>query len=233
MKTLKIKTRFAMDTAALNDAELGRLLRGMLQYASSGTEPALNGTERALWPGVKADIDKQLVTYSNQCGGMEKTRAQKSNRNLPDICVDICQKSTQISNRNLIDIYQKSNRNLPEEKEEDGERNEKEKFPPHTPPLKEKAKREGEGEKEHPPTTPPSRPKTPGKFIPPTLDDVRAYVAERNMRPQYDAKGQPVRNWKQKLLTWEKFNGGQAARREPRSTNNIFLELLEDEHGPY
>lgn len=231
MKTLKIKTRFAKDTARLNDAELGRLFRGMLEYASSGAEPPLSGTERVLWPAAKADIDEQLQTFQRRsaANSANVTKRYESLRS-----------ATNCTNRTNSYSF------VEQEKEEDGERNEKEKFPPHTPPLKEKAKREGEGEKEHPPTTPPSRPKTPGKFVPPTLDDVRAYVAERNspVDPQkffdyfqegswVDAKGQPVRNWKQKLLTWEKFNGGQAARREPRSTNNIFLELLEDEHGPY
>ena len=55
------------------------------------------------------------------------------------------------------------------------------------------------------------------RFVPPTLDDVRAYVFERgsNVDPVkffdyfsagdwIDSKGQPVRNWKQKIITWEK-----------------------------
>ena len=64
------------------------------------------------------------------------------------------------------------------------------------------------------------------RFAPPTLDEVTDYVRERNspVDPvkfwQYfeeggwkDSKGQPVRNWKQKLLTWEKYDSGKA---EPR-----------------
>ena len=55
------------------------------------------------------------------------------------------------------------------------------------------------------------------RFTPPTLEEVKAYVKERNSSVdpkrffEYyetgkwkDAKGQPVRNWKQKLITWEK-----------------------------
>lgn len=54
------------------------------------------------------------------------------------------------------------------------------------------------------------------QFVPPTLEEVKAYVKERNspVDPQkffdyfsagnwIDSKGQPVRNWKQKLITWE------------------------------
>ena len=56
----------------------------------------------------------------------------------------------------------------------------------------------------------------------PTLDEVRAYCLERksSVDPEQfwtyfneggwvDAKGQPVRNWKQKLLTWEKYDQKQ------------------------
>ena len=55
------------------------------------------------------------------------------------------------------------------------------------------------------------------RFIPPTLEEVQAYVKERNSSVdpkrffEYyetggwkDAKGQSVKNWKQKLITWEK-----------------------------
>ena len=233
MKTLKIKTRFAMETAALNDAEFGRLVRGMLQYASSGTVPNLNGTERVLWPNAKADIDKQLKTYANQCSGMEKTRAQKS---------------TQISTRNLIDIYKKSNRYLPEEKEESGEGKEaKEKLPPLNPLVKEKQeKQEGKGEREIPLSQVSPRAKKPTKFVPPTLDEVRAYCRQRNSpvdpvqfydyftadpsRAWIDAKGQPVLNWKQKIVTWEKFNvtPKKPKQEDDRATNNIFLQLLDE-----
>jgi len=53
-------------------------------------------------------------------------------------------------------------------------------------------------------------------FIPPTLDDVKAYCKSRNssVDPQRffeyfttgnwkDSEGKPVKNWKQKLITWE------------------------------
>ena len=55
------------------------------------------------------------------------------------------------------------------------------------------------------------------RFIPPTLEEIQAYVKERNssVDPQRffdyyttggwkDGKGNPVKNWKQKLITWEK-----------------------------
>lgn len=59
-------------------------------------------------------------------------------------------------------------------------------------------------------------------FTPPTLDEIRAYCKERNssVDPQQfydyftagnwiDSKGKPVLAWKQKIITWEKFNVGK------------------------
>lgn len=56
-------------------------------------------------------------------------------------------------------------------------------------------------------------------FVPPTLDDVKAYCVERknNVDPQkfydyfnasdwVDSKGNKVKNWKQKVITWEGFS---------------------------
>jgi len=58
-----------------------------------------------------------------------------------------------------------------------------------------------------------------GKFIPPTLEEVNQYVLERGLHVSakdffdyfdagnwIDSKGQHVQNWKQKILTWEKFH---------------------------
>ena len=55
-------------------------------------------------------------------------------------------------------------------------------------------------------------------FVPPTLDEVQDYILEKGLHvsaKQFldyftvgnwtDAKGNKVKNWKQKLLTWEKF----------------------------
>ena len=57
-------------------------------------------------------------------------------------------------------------------------------------------------------------------FVPPTLEEVQAYCKERknNVDPKkffdyftasdwVDAKGNKVRNWKQKVITWESYGG--------------------------
>ena len=224
MKTLKIKTRFAMDTATLNDVELGRLFRGMLHYASSGVEPTLSGTERVLWPATKADIDEQLETFK------KRSAANTSNVTKRYEPLRNATKST-----NRTNSYQF----VEQEKEESGEREEpKEKRPPHTPPVKERQEdKEGKAEKEH---TARAR-----GFVPPTLDEVRAYCRERhspvdpyqfweyfNTGEWIDSKGQPVRNWKQKLLTWERMGLGRGERagHAPQGAGKVF-DIRYDVYG--
>ena len=59
--------------------------------------------------------------------------------------------------------------------------------------------------------------KKPYIFVPPTLEEIEAYCKERNSSVDakhffdyysagdwVDAKGNKVKNWKQKLITWEK-----------------------------
>jgi len=60
------------------------------------------------------------------------------------------------------------------------------------------------------------------KFIPPSFEEVEAYCKERNspVSPKdffdyfdtghwIDSKGEPVRNWKQKIITWENHAKGK------------------------
>lgn len=81
--------------------------------------------------------------------------------------------------------------------------------------------------------------KEKGKFVPPTLEDVREYCIERGSKVDpvkffdyftaggwKDSKGNPVKNWKQKLLTWEAYQPKEAPKQE---TGNPFLRLLEKE----
>lgn len=71
------------------------------------------------------------------------------------------------------------------------------------------------------PTSIPKKKKA-APFVPPTLEEVREYCKQRNSpvdpdqfynyftadpnRQWVDAKGNPVTSWKQKLLTWEKYD---------------------------
>jgi hypothetical protein len=65
--------------------------------------------------------------------------------------------------------------------------------------------------------TPPKKPKN--KFVPPTLEEVRAYILEKRLNVDaqkfidyydagdwHDAKGKAVKNWKQRCLTWDRYD---------------------------
>lgn len=67
------------------------------------------------------------------------------------------------------------------------------------------------------------------KFIPPTLEEVETYVRERNspVNPKdffdyfdtghwIDSKGEPVKNWKQKLITWESHEKDKRNKASPK-----------------
>lgn len=62
------------------------------------------------------------------------------------------------------------------------------------------------------------------RFVPPTLEEIKAYCAERknNVDPQkfydyftasdwVDSKGKKVRSWKQKIITWEGYSNKPAS----------------------
>lgn len=83
------------------------------------------------------------------------------------------------------------------------------------------------------------------QFIPPTLDEIRAYCLERknNVDPErffdyfdasdwVDSEGKKVRNWKQKVITWESGGKKGAATDSKRdngfATSNPFLEMLNE-----
>ena len=73
------------------------------------------------------------------------------------------------------------------------------------------------------------------RFTPPTLDEVRDYCRNRSSPVDpvvffeyfeagewIDSKGNPVRNWKQKLLTWE-----TNSQKQSKPSGNPFYDILE------
>lgn len=87
------------------------------------------------------------------------------------------------------------------------------------------------------------------RFVPPTLEEIREYCEQRHStvdpvqfyeyftadpdRQWVDSKGNKVANWKQKVVTWEKFNlgshgNGRPKQEDDRATNNPFLQLLDE-----
>lgn len=71
-------------TAALSDAERGRLFIAILEYARSGLEPKLDGREGILFPVFRTTIDrdkKKSATYSEngKKNGKKQNEANESN----------------------------------------------------------------------------------------------------------------------------------------------------------
>lgn len=77
-------------------------------------------------------------------------------------------------------------------------------------------------------------------FTPPTLDEVKAYAASRksSVNPvafyDYydagewkDAKGQPVKSWKQKFITWERYNTDNKNAGKTYGENGIAIKPTE------
>lgn len=76
------------------------------------------------------------------------------------------------------------------------------------------------------------------KFTPPTLEEIEAYCKERNnkVNPKAffdyfttggwkDSKGNPVKNWKQKIITWEKFETQPKPKKE-----NSFNQMIKSNY---
>lgn len=81
MKYFKLFENFAEVAEPLNDAELGRLIRGMMQYSSLGEIPEFEGNERYLWGAAKAMIDNQRQSYENKVTGAAKAREKRTDIN--------------------------------------------------------------------------------------------------------------------------------------------------------
>lgn len=166
-------------TAALSDAERGRLFIAILEYARSGLEPKLDGRESILFPVFKSIIDRDARTSTSRAESGSKGGSAKANSGKP--------KQTAANASKIPNRRQKTKT---EDKDNDV----------------------GKG----------------AKAPPPRFEDVLSYAEERGIpslaKPFFDyfsagdwidSKGQPVRNWKQKFLTWESKEREKGAPSQP------------------
>ena len=89
---------------------------------------------------------------------------------------------------------------------------------------------------------PSKKPNNKTEFIPPTLEEVKEYCLSRKNKidPQYfydyftasdwvDSKGNKVKNWKQKIITWEGFdNNNKTSKQSTRK--EVIPEWMNKEH---
>ena len=69
-------------TAALSDAERGRLFIAILEYARSGLEPKLDGREGILFPVFRAQLDRDNERAKTSSENGKKGGRPKTNQNL-------------------------------------------------------------------------------------------------------------------------------------------------------
>ena len=168
----------------LSDAECGRLFRALLLYSAGEQLINLQGREEILFDVFSDQIDRDNAKYESKC---EKNRENGMKAN----GTERYQTPPNATGR------PRTVANAPQEKEEEKDKDKEE----------EKKKKESVKKK---------------VFCPPTLEEVKEYCQKRNNRvdPEIffeyfntgnwiDSEGKPVRNWKQKLLTWEGRKGGR------------------------
>lgn len=185
MAYVKVFLSWVDETRKLKDAEKGRLIDAMVAYAMGDTDidSRLTGNEAYVFPIFQARLDRDIAEFQNRSKA-NSLNGQKG--------------GAPLGNSNAKSSQVKPKQTKLTETNEFG---------------KEKEKEKGEEKEEDKEEAPKGAKK---KFVPPTLDEVVAYCRERNspVDPKrfydyfavsgwVDSQGQPVRNWKQKLITWE------------------------------
>ena len=176
---------FLEEMGELSDAEYGRLVRWGQEYMIRGTTTGLSGNERFYAKRMQMQLDRYKANYEDAIEQKRAAgRASAEQRRLTALN-SVEQRSTEGNEINETKTKTKTNTNT----------NDNGGIPPVLSP-------QGECK----------------RFVPPTLEEVIEYCRERgsSVDPKQfyeyfqagnwtDSKGQKVKNWKQKLLTWEKY----------------------------
>lgn len=194
--------------------EQSAVLMAVIGYALDETEPSLSGVALSVFTLIRPTLDSGRIKAENR---MNKAKTKQEQ-------IDNKQEETKNKPKTKLEQNVKEGE---KEKEREGE-----------------VEKEGESEREYekdsytPPVSPSPGERTKKKFVPPTLEEVAQYCRERNSsvdprkfweyfstpdsqgRTWIDSEGKPVRNWKQKLLTWEKFNPGKQQSKPTGQTMN-------------
>lgn len=181
----------------LNDAEFGRLMRAAIIYKATGEEVKLTGREDLYWDGIKIDIDRDNETYAkvSKAKSLAGKKGAATRWKSDSIChIDDGKNSTcHFCDGKTWHMLQDKDKDKEEDKEKDKDKD-----------IKEKSISDEIDKKKS------------SRFAPPTLEEVEKYCLERNndVDPKRfwdyfnasgwkDSLGKPVRNWKQKVISWE------------------------------
>ena len=185
---------------ALTDSEKGRLFVACLEYSRSGATQQLGGNERILFPMIRSQIDREKAEYEKKCAANRKNGSANSTRKESDPAPSGSERHRNVANGTERYRTVANGTETPQEKEKEKDKDE---------------------EKENTPDGVIPR----AKFAPPTLEQVRAYIAERNspVDPEefvdfYASKGwkvgrEPMRDWKaacRNAERWEKYRNRKA-----------------------
>ena len=182
----------------LTDQELGRLVRSLMQYSITGERQELAGRESIAFDFIADDIDRAKEAYNGRCA-INKANIDKRYTRPADMAA--AENSVQTYTVEYDGIRSNTI-------EYDGIRTPTNAYESYQSKSKSKSKSKSN-------TLPDGRDKG-ARFAPPTLAEVEAYNAERggkvdakkfweyyNAGDWKDGKGEKVRSWKQKLITWE------------------------------
>ena len=84
MQYLKVWTSFRELLEPLTDAERGRLFVAMLEYAESGAEPQLSGSERYVWPSARQSINNTRDKSEQMKANGSRSRQIEANQSKPE-----------------------------------------------------------------------------------------------------------------------------------------------------
>ena len=80
---------YLQSLSPFTDAERGRLVMAMMNYAATGEVPQFGGNERFIWPSLQNQIDRDIETYQAKCArnranGSKGGRPSKNQTVIPE-----------------------------------------------------------------------------------------------------------------------------------------------------
>ena len=72
-------TSYLQTLSPFSDAERGRIMTAMLNFAATGEVPDFEGNERFIWPSIQAQIQRDVEAYQTKCA-KNKANGSKGGR---------------------------------------------------------------------------------------------------------------------------------------------------------
>ena len=219
----------------LTREQRGDILTAIVQYKRGEELPEMDDVTQYVFFTIKKHIDRNEEQYAETCEKRRAAGKAGAVKRWQNIANDSkCQENIANDSKNgktpktIAKIADNDNDNENEnENENDIEKRNNKLFP---------KKEDGEtvapalsGETDL--TAAQAGKATKKKFVPPTREDVRAYAIQRGREDLaqpffdffdtgdwHDSNGKPVRNWKQKFLTWETHNPKKETPKQEQET---------------